>query len=143
METARLDPHVDAAERPDPASSIRVGAAFVTGIVEGRFDVIEGLFAPQVRFRAVTPRTVREAGSARAARAVVEDWFGGTDRRQLIQSSVSLIADRVAVDYRLRLREDGETWTVEQHAFAVIRADRIADVWLLCSGFCSASSRFS
>ncbi len=143
MGTTRLDLHVDADERPDHESSIRVGAAFVTGIVEGRFDVIEGLFAPQVRFRAVTPNTVREAGSARAARAVVEDWFGGTDRRQLIQSSVGLIADRVAVDYRLRLREDGETWTVEQHAFAIITADRIADVWLLCSGFCSASSRFS
>ena len=37
--------------------------------------------------------------------------------------------------YRIRNREDGEWYLVEQHLFATVSGERISHADLLCSGF--------
>jgi len=46
-----------------------------------------------------------------------------------------MVADRLHVRYRVRNREDGTWYLVEQHLFATMAGDRISHLDLLCSGF--------
>ncbi|MGZ6295040.1 MAG: sulfurtransferase TusA family protein [Candidatus Limnocylindrales bacterium] len=117
------------------AVASRVGAGFVDAIVRRDFDTLEALLAPEVRFRALTPRAVREAATASGARAWIEDWFGETDRNQLITSRVEMIADRLHLAYRIQLREGDAWYLVEQHLFGTLGDARLTDVALVCSGF--------
>lgn len=117
------------------ADPIRLGRAYVEALVRGDFDALEGLLAPQVRFRALIPRAMREAATAAGARAWIEGWFGDTDARELIASQVEMVADRLHLTYRLRLREDGAWHLVEQHLFASLADAQLVDVALMCSGF--------
>jgi TusA-related sulfurtransferase/ketosteroid isomerase-like protein len=114
----------------------RLGLAFVQAIVAGDFDQLETLFAPDMRFRAITPDDYVEASTATGAGEVVRDWFGDTDRRELLGSTVDMVGDRLALGYRLELTEaDGRRIIVQQHAAATIEGVRISDLSLVCSGF--------
>jgi TusA-related sulfurtransferase len=111
------------------------GRAFVDAIVVGDFDRLQTLFAPAVRFRAIIPDEYQEASTAAGARALIEDWFGGTDRRVLIGSSAELVGDRLALGYRLELMEEGERRIVEQHVAAVVDGASFRELALVCTGF--------
>ena len=113
----------------------RLGRAFVDAIVAGDFDRLETLLAPDVRFRAIIPDEYEEAATAAGARAVVEDWFGGTDRRELIGWAAEPVGDRLALGYRVELTEDGERRVVEQHVAATVDGASFRDLALVCSGF--------
>ena len=134
MRTAQVEPRALSAAS-DQAPALQIGEAYVEAIVDGRFDTVQRLFAPRARFRAITPGRVREATAAGDARSVIEDWFGDTEHRLLLQSSVRLVADRLVIDYCLRFREEGETRVAEQFGVAIVENGRIADLWLVCSGF--------
>jgi TusA-related sulfurtransferase len=134
---AASPPPVDtgSAAHTSEAFATRFGEAFVDAVVSRDFDAIEASLAPDVRFRALTPRAMREAATASGARAWIEGWFGETDRNELIESRVEMIADRLHVAYRIRLREDGAWFLVEQQLFASLGDARLTDVALVCSGF--------
>ena len=70
-----------------------------------------------------------------AAAAQIAGWFDDGDVHELLASTVEMIADRLHVRYRVRNREDGEWFLVEQHLFATLSGDRISHLDLLCSGF--------
>jgi TusA-related sulfurtransferase len=112
-----------------------LGRAFVDAIVAGDFDRLEALFTPDVRFRAIIPDEYQEASTAAGARALIEDWFGGTDPRVLLGSKVGLVGDRLTVGYRLELTDDGERRIVEQHVAAAVDGASLRDLALVCSGF--------
>jgi TusA-related sulfurtransferase len=112
-----------------------LGRAFVDAIVAGDFDRLQTLFAPDVRFRAIIPDEYQEAATAAGARALVEDWFSGTDPRELLGSTVELVGDRLALGYRLELIEAGERRIVEQHVAAAVDGALFRDLALVCSGF--------
>jgi TusA-related sulfurtransferase len=112
-----------------------LGRAFVDALVVGDFDGLETLFAPDVRFRAIIPDEYKDASTAAGARALIEDWFSGTDHRVLLGSRVELVGDRLALGYRLELTEDGERRIVEQHVAAAADGVSFRDLALVCSGF--------
>ena len=122
---------------PSPVDHVATGLArsFVHAIVGGDFDRLETLFAPHVRFRAIIPDEYQDASTATGARALVEDWFGGTDRRELLGWTVEPVGDRLALGYRIELTEDGERRVVEQHIVAIVDGAVFLDVALVCSGF--------
>lgn len=124
---------------PRPSAVDRIttglGRAFVDAIVAGDFDRLETLLAPDVRFRAIIPDEYQEASTAAGARALVEDWFGGTDPRELLGSTVDLVGDRLVVGYRLGLTEAGERRIVEQHVAAAVDGRQFRDLALVCFGF--------
>jgi TusA-related sulfurtransferase len=117
------------------ATAIEIGHTFVDAVVRRDFEAIEACLAPDVRFRALVPRAVREEATASGARSWFETWFGDTDRNELLDSRVELVADRLHVAYRIRFREDGAWKVVEQQVFATIDDTRLSDVALACSGF--------
>jgi TusA-related sulfurtransferase len=112
-----------------------LGWSFVDAIVAGDFDRLETLLAPDVRFRAIIPHEYQEAPTAAGARAFVEDWFSGTDPRELLGSTVDLVGDRLIVGYRLSLTKAGERRIVEQHVAAAVDGAMFRDVAVICSGF--------
>jgi TusA-related sulfurtransferase len=123
--------------RPSAADGINtaLGQAFVDAIVAGDFDRLETLLAPGVRFRALIPDGSREASTAADARAAIEDWFGGTEARELVGSTVDVVGDRLALGYRLELTEARERRVVEQHVAAAVDGGQFRDLAIVCSGF--------
>ncbi len=117
------------------AEPVLLGRRFVDAIVAADFGALERLLAEDVRFRALVPRASRDASSAREACELLEGWFGETEDRSLVRSDVETVADRLHVAYRLRLRENGAWYLVEQQLFALQRGGRLVDVALVCSGF--------
>ena len=134
MRTAQVEPRALSAAS-DQAPALQIGEAFVEAIVDGRFRYGAASRAPAARIPRDHARKVREATAAGDARSVIEDWFGDTEHRLLLQSSVRLVADRLVIDYCLRFREGGETRVAEQFGVAIVENGRIADLWLVCSGF--------
>jgi TusA-related sulfurtransferase len=112
-----------------------LGRAFVQAIVASDFDRLESLLAPDVRFRALIPRECQEASTAAGARAFIEDWFGESDQRKLLGSTVDLVGDRLALGYRVELVEAGERRIVEQHVAAAVEGRQLRDLAIVCSGF--------
>lgn len=115
--------------------NMSLGRAFVDAIVAADFDRLEALLAPNVRFRALIPRKYQQASTAAGARALVEDWFSGTEHRELLGSTADLVGDRLALGYRLELVEAGERRIVEQHVAAAVDGRQFRDLALVCSGF--------
>jgi TusA-related sulfurtransferase len=113
----------------------RLGRRWVDAIVGGDFDRLVALLAPDVHVRAIVPAEYREESTAAGARALVEDWFGETDERDLLRSTIDVVGDRLVVGYRLGLITSGERRIVEQHMAATVDGGRFRDVALLCTGF--------
>ena len=122
---------------PPPVDHAATGLArsFVQAIVGGDFDRLETLFAPHVRFRAITPSRYLDVSTAAGARALVEGWFGESSQRELVGWTVEPVGDRLALGYRLELTEDDERRVVEQHVAAIVDGAAFRDVALVCSGF--------
>jgi tRNA 2-thiouridine synthesizing protein A len=122
------------------AVATRLGHAFVNAIVDRDFDAVEALLAPNVRFRALTPRAVREGTTPAEARDWIWAWFGETDQNELIDSRIEMVADRLHLAYRIRLREHGAWYLVEQHLFGSLADEHLTEIALLCSGFRSVQA---
>jgi TusA-related sulfurtransferase len=115
---------------------IVAGRSFLESLAAQDFERLETLFAPQVRFRAMVPSTVREGQTAREATNWLRRWFGPADEFQLLQSTADQVFDRLYLHYRLRTHETANGWRViEQQAYCDVQDGHIVDIWLLCSGF--------
>ena len=115
-----------------------LGREFVAA-VEGRdWARLAACLSGDVIFRAVVPnetKPFREHVGPEAAAAQIARWFDDGDIHQLLESRVELVADSLHVSYRVRNREEGQWYLVEQHLFATLAGDRIGNVNLVCSGF--------
>jgi hypothetical protein len=112
-----------------------VGESFIQALGAQDFDALETMFAPKVRFRSLVPGEEYNASTAAQAVALLRDWFGSLDTIEVEQSASELVSDRLHISYRLRVH-DGDGWQlIEQHAFCALMGERIADMWLVCSGF--------
>ena len=120
----------------EPATvGMQVGRAFADAIADLDYPRLESLFRPDVRFRALIPRACPEGSTAAEAVREIHRWFADTDRVVLVDSSVGAVVDRLHVAWRLRVREGGAWYELEQHAFATVEEGRIVDIALICSGF--------
>lgn len=108
---------------------------WVAAISRRDFDRLEGLLDPEVRFRALIPRGLREAGDPIGAVAWLRDWFGAADVYAMRSTDIALVGDRVRVTYRVDVHEDGEWLTVEQTMVGTGGTRGFARVDILCSGF--------
>src|SRR2546429_7207873 len=117
---------------PEPEAA----AKLVSAVAAQDFDRLEELFAPEIRFRALIPRGLREDATAVDAAARLRSWFGDGDPLELVESETEQVADRLHVRYRFRSFEEGRWHLVEQHLFCDVAEDgRIAAIDLVCSGF--------
>jgi hypothetical protein len=109
--------------------------AFVAALARRDYAAMEAELSPRVHFRALIPPGVREATSAADARQHLQRWFSDADEFEMIENSVDEIGDRRHASYRIRLRENGVQYVVEQQIYADLDDDGITRLDLMCSGF--------
>jgi len=113
-----------------------LGESFIHELAAQDFRSLELLYQPAARFRAVVPSGKYQGKTAGEAVAVLRDWFGNCDSIQILQSTSRSVFDRLYLGYQLRFHDREDGWQVaEQHAYCIVQEDRIADMWLICSGF--------
>lgn len=110
----------------------------LVGAVRGRnFEAIRSTFTPTARMRALLPRGPRELHGAEEIGRAFEGWFGDATEFEPINTNVDLVADRVRVSWKIRLRWADEPFSriIEQQGYAKVVDGQIGTIDLLCSGF--------
>jgi hypothetical protein len=117
----------------DPA----IGYRFVRSIADRDWAALAACFTSTAEFHAVTcgGQPFREKRGSAAIADQIRAWFQDGDVHELLESHVDVFVDRLHVRYRIRNREHGTWYLVEQHAFLRPGPDGIAACDLLCSGF--------
>jgi SnoaL-like domain len=127
--------------QPDPAVSL--GREIVASVERRDWARLAACLSGDVVFRAVIDdqaKPFREHIGPDAVAAQIARWFDDGDIHELVESSVDVVADRLHVRYRIRNREVGQWYLVEQHLFATLSGVRVSSLDLLCSGFRSIPS---
>jgi tRNA 2-thiouridine synthesizing protein A len=108
---------------------------FLEAIAGRDFPGMASCLGGDLRFRALVPRGLRQASGVEEPVRCFQGWFGAAERVELLHGSVSAVADRQHLTWRLRVYDAGAVRVVEQQAYATVRDGRIAELDLLCSGF--------
>ena len=133
--TCTLSPGIrhDGSVMPEP---IRLRKEFIHALENRDFSQMAVFFAREVRFRALVPPGICEAGNPAGAISWLQRWFGEADQFQVLAATVEQVFDRLYFRYRLRVHDDANGWRViEQQAYCNVKAGEIDDIRLLCSGF--------
>jgi len=113
-----------------------LGETVVKAIADRDFERLHAAIADNVRFRLLVPKGPQaHMGVAETVERFV-GWYGDVDELHLESSSVDVVADRLVLSYRFRLRGADGWKVIEQHLVADDAPDgRLEKVDLLCSGF--------
>jgi len=127
---------------PEPPEALGpIARTWVGAIPRHDFAALEALFAPNVTFRALVPKGLREAETSDDAIAWIERWFGDADAAEVLATADGTIADRSWFSYRFHLRKPAGWMVIEQQVYATVVEGRIERLDLLCSGFRPAEPR--
>lgn len=119
-----------------PAAAM-VGPSFARALADKDPDCLRELLAPEVDFRALTPKRTWEASDPQEVLGIVfGHWFEETDRIEALQSVESdSFADRERVGYRLSVSNPEGRFVVEQQAYLSTRDGRIEWMRVVCAGY--------
>jgi hypothetical protein len=119
-----------------PSSATDPGTALIAALAECDFPRLAGTLTPDVRMRALIPPGLVEISGAEAAATKFLSWFGDAEEFELIHSGSEMVADRLHVSYRLRVKKPGNVpKLVEQHLLCAVDGERINALDLVCTGF--------
>ncbi len=113
----------------------QLGREFAQAVAARDFERLARCFHAEVRGRLLTPSALAMPVSREALVAKYQDWFADADYTELVSSSCDLLGTRVAIGYRLRLRENGRRYLVAQQTYSRLEQGLITHFDLLCSGF--------
>ncbi len=114
------------------------GERFAQALAHQDMDALCAVLAGDVDFQALTPRRHWQAGTGRQAaeEIILGTWFdAGTQILELCSVTTGQVADCEHVAYRMRVREDGTDYLVEQQAYYRTDGPRISWIRIMCSGF--------
>ena len=114
------------------------GERFVQALARQDMDALGEVLAGTVDFQALTPRRHWQASTGRQAaeEIILGTWFdAGTQILELCSVTTGQVADCEHLAYRMRVREDGADYLVEQQAYYRTDGPRISWMRVLCSGF--------
>jgi hypothetical protein len=125
------------------SSTSTLGAEFAQALAEKDTERLRGLLAPQVDFRAMTPRKTWEAQDPEGVLEIVfGHWFEDGDHIDTLeQLDTDAFADRERVGYRLGISNAEGRFLVEQQAYLSEGEDgdegsgQIAWMRVLCAGY--------
>lgn len=117
--------------RSDPSAA----RAFLDALAGRNFDVLESVLDPAVRFRALVPGETISATTAADAAACFQRWFGDKTDIEMLDRQVDVLADKVRVGFRARLKKKGQPHLIVQQFCGDLENGRFASLDLLCSGF--------
>jgi hypothetical protein len=101
-------------------------------------DAVTAVLAPEVDFRALTPRKFWEATTpAEVLDILFENWFEAADHIDaLVDVTVGApVEDTQQVGYRFAITNPDGPHTVEQQAYYRTEGDRISYLRIVCSGY--------
>ena len=114
------------------------GERFAQALGRKDQDALRELLADPIDFQALTPGRHWQAATARqvAEEIILGQWFdAGTQILELCSVTTGQVAECEHVAYRMRVREDGDDYLVEQQAYYRTDGPRISWMRILCSGF--------
>ncbi len=120
------------------ASATTTGSRFASALAAKDRDAMRELLAPQVEFRALTPRKAWEADDPEAVVEIVfGTWFEDSDRIEALESvETGVVADREQLRYRVAVTNPEGSFVVEQQGYLTTGEDgRIEWMRLVCSGY--------
>ena len=119
------------------------GARFAHALAAKDVAGLRAVLADDVDFRGLTPGRFWEATTAGEVvdKIVLGAWFEPSDDiKELCEvTEGGGVADRSHVAYRLRVRNGGGEFLVEQQAYYTAEDGRITWLRVLCSGFCATN----
>ena len=119
---------------------------YVRALAERSERGLREVLSANVRFRGLTPDRVWEADSRDGAiEILLGSWFEDTDHiEEVLSTEGHAVADRIAIRYRFKVRNDGGLFVVEQQGYLTIAEDGcIADASIVCSGFLAGDAGLS
>jgi hypothetical protein len=116
---------------------VNVAEELIDALAAQDFERVKRCLAPDVDFHAVVPSTgsFRERAGAAETANQLRLWLGDADPLELLESSVTPVADKLRLSYRFAAFEDEQWHVVEQQAYAVVGEHGIEKLDLVCSGF--------
>jgi hypothetical protein len=130
-----------------PGASARADAArrFLDGLAVQDFEQLAANLSDDARLRALLPGDTKEWEGRDRVAGRFAGWFGNTQDYELLDAVVDDVGPRLHMSWRARVRAErlGEGWfRVEQQAYAETDdQNRIAHLWLVCSGFLAETPR--
>jgi hypothetical protein len=115
-----------------------LGKRFAEAIAAKDVDAITSLLAPEVDFRALTPRKFWEATSpAEVVDVLFDNWFEEQDHIDALVdvTSGTPVEDTQQVGYRFAVTNPDGPHTVEQQAYYRADGDQISYLRVVCSGY--------
>jgi hypothetical protein len=114
------------------------GSRFASALAAKDTEAMLSLLAPEIEFRALTPRRTWEADDPAAVLEIVfGSWFEETDQIEALESvDTDTVADREQLRYRLSVSNPEGRFVVEQQGYLTTGDDgRIEWMRIVCSGF--------
>lgn len=119
---------------------VSVAAAFLEGLSAQDFARIAATLDDDAHLTALVPSGFKQWHGTEQIGATLRRWFGDVDDFDLVDAAVGEVGQRLHLRWRVRVRAArlGVGWfVVEQQVYADTGSDgRIAQLFLLCSGFC-------
>jgi hypothetical protein len=127
---------VTAAEtEPVAADWKQIGEQIMMCVSARDFDRLADRFHPQVICRVLIPAGLVTPLDVPSLMSKFGQWFGEADDFNIESSQITQVGDRLHVGYRIRLRDGGLWYLVEQQTYSQLEGDSITRFDLLCSGF--------
>ena len=107
-------------------------------IVTRDFDSMSVLLAPDVRMRALLPRSIVETDTAEATVETFREWFAAHKSCTAIATEQHTVGGREFLSYHLGVRPDWAPDTlhiVEQSGYCRVAEDRVTRIDLVCTGY--------
>src|SRR5690348_3700212 len=125
---------------PPDVPLFSVAGAFLEGLAAQDFSRIAATLDDDAHLTALVPSGFKQWHGPEQIGATFRRWFGHVDDFELADASVGEVGQRLHLRWRARVQAPrfGSGWfVVEQQVYADTGADgRIAQLFLLCSGFC-------
>jgi hypothetical protein len=123
------------------ATAPTVAGAFLEGLAAQDFSRIAATLDDDAHLTALVPSGFKQWHGPDQIGATFRRWFGDVDEFDLVDASVGKVGQRLHLRWRARVQAPARfgvgCFVVEQQVYADTGPDgRLAQLFLLCSGFC-------
>jgi TusA-related sulfurtransferase len=115
--------------------AVPVAEAFLDALAQRDFDALRETLGPSMQFRALVPGENVLVADAGAAVACYRRWFADATAIEFLERRVSVLVDRVRIEFDARVKKAGRAQRVAQTLCGDLEDGRFATLDLLCSGF--------
>ncbi len=113
----------------------QLGEKWIQALLDKDYQHLAEICQPDVRSRLMTPRHIDSFENAADLTQKVESWFHDYSSPKKVQTHVTRIGEKLAINYWLGFIRGEGFFTAEQQVYCSLRDGLIDQISLLCSGF--------